>query len=166
MRKYLQRANLDTWWCRKRAFVCSFGDELRQPGICSTAVTTFTFQMQQSFICNSLSWSLQTRLELPVDCWEAEWMSGTQLCPTLRPPGLCLPGSSVPGILQARILEWVAISSSRGSSLSRDQTQVSCIAGRFFTIWATREDLSSSKRTVVPAKEGSIPLEPSNPTRM
>ena len=42
------------------------------------------------------------------------------------------PGSSVCGILQARILEWVAISSSRGSSQPRDQTWVSCIAGRFF----------------------------------
>ena len=49
--------------------------------------------------------------------------------------------SSVHGILQARILEWVAISSSRGSSQPRDQTQVSCIAGRFFTIWANREAL-------------------------
>ena len=47
-------------------------------------------------------------------------------------------GSSVHGILQARILEWVAISSSR-SSWPRDQTRVSCIAGRFFTVWATRE---------------------------
>ena len=43
------------------------------------------------------------------------------------------------GILQARILEWVAMPSSRGSSQPRDQTQVSCIAGRFFTIWAIRE---------------------------
>ena len=48
------------------------------------------------------------------------------------------PGSSVHGILQARILEWVAISF-MGSSRSRDRTQVSCVAGRFFTIWATRE---------------------------
>ena len=53
----------------------------------------------------------------------------------------CLPGSSVPGILQARILEWVAMPFSRGSSWHRDQTWVSCIAGRFFTIWATREAL-------------------------
>ena len=44
------------------------------------------------------------------------------------------PGSSVHGILQARILEWVAMPSSRGSSQPRDQTQVSCTAGRFFTI--------------------------------
>ena len=50
-----------------------------------------------------------------------------------------LPASSVHGILQARMLEWVAISFSRGSFQPRDQTQVSCITGRFFTIWATRE---------------------------
>ena len=43
------------------------------------------------------------------------------------------------GILQARILEWVAMPSSRGSSWPRDRTQVSSIAGGFFTIWATRE---------------------------
>ena len=43
------------------------------------------------------------------------------------------------GILQARKLEGVATSSSRGSSQARDQTQVSRIAGRFFTVWATRE---------------------------
>ena len=49
------------------------------------------------------------------------------------------PGSSVHGFLQARILEWVAIFFSRGSSQPRDQTQVSCIAGRFFTVWTTRE---------------------------
>ena len=49
------------------------------------------------------------------------------------------PSSFVQGILQARILKWVAISFSRAFSPSRDQTQVSCIAGRFFIIWATRE---------------------------
>ena len=49
------------------------------------------------------------------------------------------PGSSVHGILQARILEWVAISFSRGSSWPRNQTRVSCIAGRWFTNWAMRE---------------------------
>ena len=49
------------------------------------------------------------------------------------------PGSSVHDILQARMLEWVAIPFSRGSSWPRDWTWVSCIAGRFFTIWATRE---------------------------
>ena len=57
-----------------------------------------------------------------------------QLCPTLcDPTDYSLPGSSVHGIFQARILEWVAISSSRGSSRPRDQTCVSWTAGRFLT---------------------------------
>ena len=54
-----------------------------------------------------------------------------------------LPGSFVHGILQARMLEWVAISFSRRSSWPRNLTQVSCIAGRFFTSWAMREALYS-----------------------
>jgi len=49
------------------------------------------------------------------------------------------PGSSVHGIIQASILEWVAMPSSRGSSQPKDPTQVSHIAGEFFTVWATRE---------------------------
>ena len=55
--------------------------------------------------------------------------------------GLCPPGSSVHWSLQARTLEWVAISFSRDSSWPRNWTLVSCIAGRFFTIWATRKAL-------------------------
>ena len=62
------------------------------------------------------------------------------LCPTLCDPMDCSPpGSSVHGILGARILEEVAMPSSRGSSQARDQTQVSWIIVRFFTSWATRE---------------------------
>ena len=65
-----------------------------------------------------------------------------QSCPTLCDPMDCSPpGFSVHGILQARILEWVVISFSRGSSQPRDRTQVSRISGRFFTVWATRETL-------------------------
>ena len=59
----------------------------------------------------------------------------TPSCPILCGPVDCSrPGSSVPGILQARLLEWVAISLSKGSSRPRDWTQVSCIAGRCFTL--------------------------------
>ena len=58
----------------------------------------------------------------------------TQLCPTL-----CDPMNCIHEILQARILEWVAFPFSRGSSQPRDQTQVSHLAGGFFTSWATRE---------------------------
>ena len=53
------------------------------------------------------------------------------------------PGSSIHGIFQARILEWVAISFSRRSSWPRDGTRVSCIAGRFFTVWATGWDIAT-----------------------
>ena len=64
----------------------------------------------------------------------------TQLCLTLYDPMDCSsPGSSVYGILQPRILEWVAIPFSRGSSQPRDWTQDSHTAGRFFTSWAIRE---------------------------
>ena len=65
-----------------------------------------------------------------------------QSCLTLRNIMDCSPpGSSVHGILQARILEWVAMPFSRGSSWPRDWTHVSCLsctAGVFFTVWATR----------------------------
>ena len=69
-----------------------------------------------------------------------EWSEVAQSCPTLCDPMDCsLPGSSVHGILQARILEWVTISFSRVSSRPSDQTQVCHIGGRRFNLWATRE---------------------------
>ena len=72
----------------------------------------------------------------------------SQSCPTLCDPmGCSLPGSSVHGILQARILEWVAIPFSRASSQPGDQTWVSHIAGRFFTVWTTREAQIQSPET-------------------
>ena len=90
----------------------------------------------------------------------------TQSCQTLCDPLVCV----VHGILQARILEWVAFPFSRGSSQPREQTQVSRIAGRFFTSWTKRESpiyksfnkaslsfkftqlnfLSSNRRTTLP----------------
>ena len=89
--------------------------------ICVCVCVFFFFFRFFSFMCWCDVWSLScVRLFCdPMDC--------------------SLPGSSVHGILQARILEWVAIPFSRGSSRPKDQTQVSCIAGRFFTIRATRE---------------------------
>ena len=64
----------------------------------------------------------------------------TQSCPILCDPRDCnLSGSSVHAIFQARVLEWVAISFSRGPSQPRDWTRVSHIAGRCFMVWATRE---------------------------
>ena len=70
-----------------------------------------------------------------VECFCAKLL---QSCLTLFDPMDCSsPGPSVHGILQARILEWVAMPSSRGSSQPRDWTQVSHTAGKFFTIWTT-----------------------------
>ena len=71
---------------------------------------------------------------------EVKWSEVAQSCLTLCNPMDCsLPGSSLHGILQARILEWIAISFSGGSARLRDQTQVSGAAGRRFNLWATRE---------------------------
>ena len=67
-----------------------------------------------------------------------------QSCPTLSDPmDYSPPGSSVHGIFQERILEWVAISFSRGSSWSRDPTQISCIGSQVFTTRATWEALQT-----------------------
>ena len=63
-----------------------------------------------------------------------------KLCDSWDSMDCSLPGSSVFGIHQARILEWVAISFSRGSSWLRDWTWVSYFSGRFFTNWAMKED--------------------------
>ena len=68
-------------------------------------------------------------------CFWAMVLEGTPESPM----DCSLPGSSVHEIFQARVLEWVAISFSRGSSQPRDQTHFSCIGSRRFTIWDTRE---------------------------
>ena len=68
------------------------------------------------------------------------WSEVAQSCPTLCDPmGCSLPGPSVHGIFQAIVLEWIAISFSRGSSQPRDRTRVSRNVDRRFTIWTTRE---------------------------
>ena len=88
-------------------------------------------------VFHSLLWPTQSKA--------LKWRSEVaQSCPTLCDPmDYSLPGSSIHGIFQARILEWGAISFSRGPSQLRDQTQVSCIVGRCFTVWATGESIYS-----------------------
>ena len=79
---------------------------------------------------------------LGFNSWKKE-SEVAQSCLTLCDPMDCsLPGSSTHGIFQARVLEWVAISFSRGSSWFEDWARVSGIAGRHVTIWATREVLT------------------------
>ena len=93
-----------------------------------------------------------------------------QSCLTLWDPmDFSPPGSSIHGILQARILEWVPISFSRGFSQPRDRTWVSRIAGRFFTIWAMPTGISLTKYLpeVHPTQSGGpathCPCDPSGP---
>ena len=83
-------------------------------------------------------WSLPRPLQMVGETWSSVFQQQPPLQDEL-PMACSPPDSSVHGILQVRILESVAIPFSRGSSRSRDWTWVSCIAGRFFTIWATRE---------------------------
>ena len=103
--------------------------------------------------------TVKTHFPIFVDVWKCyyyifgsigwkQWFPGcgvlfAQSCLTLCGPVDCSPpGSSVHGILQAGILEWVAYPFSRGFSWPRDWSWVSCIAGGFFTIWAIREVLA------------------------
>ena len=91
--------------------------------------------------------------------------SAAQLCPTLFNSKDCSPpGSSVHGILQARILEWLAMPSFRGSSGPRDPTHISCIAGGFFTHWVTWEALwvlgMTWKTTAVDSHPRNLPVAP------
>ena len=88
---------------------------------------------QRKLYCRAKQGEWVTHTQNPWTYW---WFPVAQSCLTLyNPMDYSPPGSSIHGILQARILEWVAISSSRGSSQPRDRTQVSCIAGGFFTSW-------------------------------
>ena len=72
---------------------------------------------------------------------------------SLQPMDCSLLSSSVHGILQARMLEWVAISFSRGSSLPRDRTQVYYIAGRRFNLHTTREALMTNLDSILKSRD-------------
>ena len=83
------------------------------------------------------------------------WVLVTQSCPTLCNPMDCSPpGSSVHGILQARILEWVAIPFSRGPSQHKDWTLVFCIAGRFLTVCIAGKPIDKPK-----TQANDVPIE-------
>ena len=88
-----------------------------------------------------------------INKWKYQLLSHVQ---PLQLYELSPPGFSVHGILQARILEWVTIPFFRGHSQPRDWTWVSCTAGRFFTIWATRKAQNKLEQKVNPLTRGSV----------
>ena len=102
--------------------------------ICEKHAITFAGLLHLIWsIFNFVFWAM-----IPKFAWVSEWKSLS--CVWLCDPTDCsLPGSSVHGILQARILEWVVYPFSSGSSQPRNRTSVSCIADGFFTSWDTRE---------------------------
>ena len=103
---------------------------------------TYSFYIISFDFLMCINWILLLPL---ANRWENDYDSESesevsQLCPTLCDPmDRSIPGSSIHGIFQARVLEWVAVSFSRGYSRPRNRMQVSCIVGRCFTVWATRE---------------------------
>ena len=133
--------------------------ELYSPWGCKESDTTEQLSLTYLSFKNAslLKEKFEISWELPkcdTKAWSGKccWKNGTnrlisesesevaQSCLTLCDPMDCsLPGSSLHGILQARVLEWIAISFSRGSSQPRDRTRVSLIPGRRFNLWATRE---------------------------
>ena len=101
----------------------------------------------------------ESQWQTSVQVWRTKnkwkWSEVTQSYPTLCDPVDCSQlGSSVHGIFQARILEWVAISFSRRSSWPRGWIWVSCIVGRHFTIWATGEVPTLGLRCWSPRRNG------------
>ena len=102
---------------------------------------------QLSVICTMYMYHVYVYVPCICICTMLSHFSRVQLIATLWTVAHQAPLSM--GILQARILEWVAMPYSRGSSQPRDQTHVSCIAGRFFTIWATREALPEATITEI-----------------
>ena len=104
---------------------CPPPGDLLDPGIKPMSLVSPT--LAGGFFTTSATWEAQSTGD--------QFHSVAQSCPTLCDPmDYSSPSSSVHGILQARVLEWVAIPFSRGSSQPRDQTQVSCIAGRHFNL--------------------------------
>ena len=102
-----------------------------------TSNSTFSGKLHQPIHPKSES---ETEVAQSPQKWKWEWSRMT-LC---DPMDCSLSGFSVHGIFQARVLKWIAISFSKGSSRPRNRTLVSRIAGRRFTVWATREAQKSN----------------------
>ena len=133
-----QWINLQAQTCglhRNARIACSLPSEIS--GVLDSFSTMLSCSLPMSVIDeigNLTFLSLLLRVELRW-LWFSHWV----VSDSLWPMDCSLPGSSVHGILQAKILKLMAIFFSRGSFLPIDQTHISCVADGFFTDWATRE---------------------------
>ena len=129
-----------TWFVLVMVYSELFWNHLRSiTGLSKWVIVPMLFQNSSYLSCHVLhvATTLLTYL-LVVTVSVCRTVLVAQSCLTLCDPTNCsLPGFSVHGILQAKILEWIAIPFSRGTSQPRDRTLVSCLAGKFITIWAT-----------------------------
>ena len=114
---------------------------------CKTALLQLSYFLSLSSAYRSLRVQRSLHFVVSVSLSWNEYNPLWLLCSNFLQPSCSPSGSSVYWILQARILEWIAIPSSRGSFWPRDRTLVSCISDRFFTVWATGK---SHSITVVP----------------
>ena len=96
--------------------------------------------------------------------WKGKYQSLSQVPSFVTPRDCSLPGSSIHGILQARILEWGAIPLPRESSWPREWTLVSCIAGRLVTIWAAAAAAAAKSLQLCPTLCDPIDGSPSGST--
>ena len=131
-----------TWFVLVMVYSELFWNHLRSiTGLSKWVIVPMLFQNSSYLSCHVLhvATTLLTYL-LAVTVSVCRTVLVAQSCLTLCDPTNCsLPGFSVHGILQAKILEWIAIPFSRGTSQPRDRTLVSWLIGRFFTIWATEK---------------------------
>ena len=129
-----------TWFVSVMVYSELFWNHLRSiAGLSKWVIVPMLFQNSSYLSCHVLHVATTLlKYLLLVTVSVCRTVLVAQSCLTLCDPMDCsLPGFSVHGILQAGILEWTAIPFSRGTSQPRDQTLVSCLAGRFFTVWAT-----------------------------
>jgi len=130
-----QRIDAFQLWCWRRLLKVPWIGKRSNQSILKEISPGYSLEgqnLQPSVLTDFECWSSKvTTCDSQYACKHAQLL---QSCPTLCDPMDCSPqGSSVHGILQARILEWVTIFLSEWSSGPRDWTCVSCIAGRFFT---------------------------------
>ena len=144
---YLQKG-FSTWryWHFGMVILCW---ELSVSSLYSYSFKLWNYKLRQlhtSVYQYLLRWSIKILIWMKSACLKLKQyvcVLDAHSCPTLYHSMNCNPpGSSVHGVLQARILEWEAVPFSRGSSRPRDWTWVIRIAGRFFTVCATRETKS------------------------